>query len=91
MPVSLPGHPPCTLTYTFTPSLLTLGSTKVPPSLGGRGLAKLLAEAAFQHAVKDGRSLELRCWYLEGYLRKKPNDEVIKLLTEEEVSRLLRK
>lgn len=79
------GHEAAVLRYTSSPSsppTLTLYSTVVPASLEGRGVGKLLADAAFGHAVREGGGLRLTCWYLSGYLARHPRREVQELLVE---------
>jgi len=55
-------------------------TTVVPTSLGGKGVAKLLATAAFAWAVENNLEMKLTCWYLAGYLKRNPREDVIKLL-----------
>ena len=80
-------------------------TTVVPESLSGRGVAKLLADEAFEFAVKEQVplkclrflriiiptgwtililfvkvGLKLTCWYLSGYLKRHPRDDVRRLL-----------
>ena len=57
-----------------------LSSTVVPPSLGGRGVAKLLADSAFAWAVANQLKMKLSCWYLAGYLERHPRDDVKSLV-----------
>ena len=46
--------------------------TEVPESHRGQGLAGMLADALFQHAVEAGLRLKLTCTYLQHYLTKHP-------------------
>ena len=82
--LTVSGHSPAVLRYTSTssppPGHLTLYTTVVPPTLEGRGVAKLLADAAFDHAVAERRRVKLTCWYLSGYLARHPREDVIELL-----------
>jgi len=59
---------------------MTMYTTVVPDSLGGRGVAKLLADEAFDFAVKEQVGLKLTCWYLSGYLKRHPRVDVSQLL-----------
>jgi len=79
--ITLPGHESAYLRYTRnTPNGLTMYTTVVPESLSGRGVAKLLADEAFEFAVKEQVGLKLTCWYLSGYLKRHPRDDVRRLL-----------
>lgn len=51
--------------------------TEVPESHRGRGLAGMLADALFQHAVEGGLHLKLTCTYLQHYLTKHPEHSSI--------------
>merc|ERR1719352_951544 len=67
--ITFPTQTPAYLRYRYTtPSSVTMYTTVVPPSLEGRGVAKLLANAAFDWAVEQNLELQLTCWYLAGYL-----------------------
>jgi len=81
--LSIPGHPPAYLRYTMDGAKrATMYTTVVPESLGGRGLAKLLADKAFDFAVHEQVELRLTCWYLSGYLKRHPREDIHKLLLE---------
>jgi len=81
--LSIPGHPPAYLRYTMDGAKrVTMYTTVVPESLGGRGLAKLLADKAFDFAVHEQVELRLTCWYLSGYLKRHPREDIHKLLLE---------
>jgi len=62
------------------PGRVELYTTQVPASLAGKGVAKLLADAAFDWAVSEEQKLELSCWYLTGYLQRHPREDVLALL-----------
>jgi predicted GNAT family acetyltransferase len=81
--LSVPGHESAYLRYTSSPSAITMYTTVVPASLEGRGVAKLLADAAFEHAVERQAGVVLSCWYLSGYLRRHPREDVARLLIQE--------
>lgn len=55
-----------------------LQHTLVPPSFRGKGVAKVLAKAAFDHVVKEDLKMKLSCWYLKGYAEKNPSPEYSK-------------
>merc|ERR1719244_1826199 len=78
--ISIPGHEPAYLRYQNNSDLMTMYTTVVPPSLEGRGVAKLLANAAFDFAVETQREVSLTCWYLSGYLKRHPRDDLMKLI-----------
>jgi len=79
--ITIPGHESAYLRYTRNShDGLTMFTTVVPDSLGGRGVAKLLADEAFEFAVKEQVGLKLTCWYLSGYLKRHPRDDVSRLL-----------
>ena len=73
-----PGHEPAFLEYDLDSDKGTVDmfETFVPPSLRGRGVAKLLADAAFDWAVENKMKMRLSCWYLSGYLERHPRDDV---------------
>ena len=73
-----PGHEPAFLEYDLDPDTGTVDmfETFVPPSLRGRGVAKLMADAAFDWAVENKMKMRLSCWYLSGYLERHPRDDV---------------
>ena len=81
--LNISGHDPSFLEYDFLDrdhSQVDMYETFVPTSLRGQGVAKVLAEAAFNWAVKNNLKLKLSCWYLEGYLKRHPSEDVKKLL-----------
>ena len=80
--IALPGHELAFLRYRFLDSQNTtveMFTTVVPPSLGGRGVAKILADEAFDWAVENDLKMKLTCWYLSGYLQRHPRDSVSRL------------
>lgn len=81
--ITFPTHTPAYLKYRYTtPSTVNMYTTVVPTSLEGKGVAKLLANAAFDWAVEQNLELKLTCWYLSGYLKRNPREEVLKLIKE---------
>ena len=59
---------------------LDLRSTVVPPAFEGQGIAKILAKAAFDHCAENDLKMKLTCWYLDGYLKRHPEDKYTKLV-----------
>jgi len=79
--ISFPSHAPAYLKYRYiTPTSVNMYTTVVPSTLEGKGVAKLLANAAFDWAVENKLEMKLTCWYLAGYLKRNPRDDVIKLV-----------
>ena len=81
--ISVPGHETAYLRYRYLnthPRAVEMFTTVVPPSLGGRGIAKILADEAFDWAVQNELKMKLTCWYLSGYLQRHPRDSVSKLI-----------
>lgn len=78
--IQYPGHDPAYLRYRQDTFCLDLYTTVVPTSLEGRGVAKLLANAAFDHMVSQDLKVKLSCWYLAGYLKRNPREDVRSLL-----------
>lgn len=81
--ISVPGHETAFLRYRYLqtdPRAVEMFTTVVPPSLGGRGVGKLLADDAFNWALDNDIKMKLTCWYLSGYLQRHPREEIVKLL-----------
>ena len=74
------GHRAYLKYYILSPDTVDLASTVVPPELGGRGVAKVLADAAFSWAVDNKLKMKLSCWYLSGYLKRHPKEDVSALV-----------
>ena len=74
------GHRAYLKYYSLSSDTVNLASTVVPPELGGRGVAKILADAAFSWAVDNNLKMKLSCWYLSGYLKRHPRKEVSDLV-----------
>ncbi len=70
------------LRYAVMDNGLDLRSTVVPPAFEGRGIAKVLARAAFDHCAKNDLKMKLTCWYLDGYLKKHPDEKYTKLVVQ---------
>ena len=81
--IAVAGHEIAYLKYRYLDakqSTVEMFTTVVPPSLGGRGVAKILADEAFDWAVQNELKMKLTCWYLSGYLQRHPRDSVSKLI-----------
>jgi len=74
------------LTYRHIGGSLALDHTEVPPELGGRGIASMLARAALQHARSQQLEVVPNCPYVSAYLKKHP--EYQDLLSEENRKRI---
>ena len=75
------GHETAYLKYRYlNHKMVDMFTTQVPSSLGGQGVAKILAEAAFSWAVENDLKMKLSCWYLSGYLKRHPREDVQKLV-----------
>ena len=53
--------------------IVNLLSTVVPKDQGGKGIAKVLANSAFEYCATNNLRMKLTCWYLDGYLKRNPN------------------
>ena len=60
--------------YRKSPGAITLVHTEVPPELGGKGIGSKLARAALDAVRAQGRKLTVECEFLQGYMRKHPED-----------------
>ena len=75
--LTVDGHS-CELLYALTPNLpgqpglMRIHHTEVPPALGGRGLAALLADAALAHARAQGLRVQPSCSYVRLYMQRHP-------------------
>ena len=63
-------------------SSINLLSTNVPKDYEGKGIAKLLANAALDYCANNDLQMTLTCWYLEGYLQRNPNPRYNSLVKE---------
>jgi len=69
--IDIPEHQSPFLKYRHINSdSVDLYTTQVPASLEGRGIAKLLTEAALTYARENGLKVKPSCWYVEGYLKR---------------------
>ena len=79
--LSYANHDTAYLKYRYMESgKVDMFTTVVPNTLGGKGVAKILADAAFNWAVKNNVKMKLSCWYLSGYLKRHPREDVQSLL-----------
>jgi predicted GNAT family acetyltransferase len=62
------------LDYTLADHVMTITHTRVPPAIGGRGIAAELMRAALSTARKFGWSVDPACSYAAAYLREHPQD-----------------
>jgi predicted GNAT family acetyltransferase len=62
------------LDYTLTGSVMTITHTRVPPAIGGRGVAAELMSAALSAARAAGWSVKPACSYAVAYMAKHPQD-----------------
>jgi predicted GNAT family acetyltransferase len=60
------------LDYTLADGVMTITHTRVPPAIGGRGIAAQLMEAALSAARAAGWSVNPACSYAKAYLEKHP-------------------
>jgi uncharacterized protein len=60
------------LDYTLADRVMTITHTRVPPAIGGRGIAAELMEAALSAARGAGWSVSPACSYARTYLEKHP-------------------
>jgi predicted GNAT family acetyltransferase len=60
------------LDYTLADGVMTITHTRVPPAIGGRGIAAQLTEAALGAARAAGWSVNPACSYAKAYLEKHP-------------------
>jgi predicted GNAT family acetyltransferase len=62
------------LDYTLADQVMTITHTRVPPAIGGRGIAAELMRAALSAARISGWSVNPACSYAAAYLQKHPQD-----------------
>ncbi|CAL1275587.1 unnamed protein product [Larinioides sclopetarius] len=59
----------------LSPSKIELEHTIVPESLQGKGLGKLLAEAALEYALDKKLTVKVTCGFVQKYIEKNPKPE----------------
>ena len=62
------------LDYTLTGRVMTITHTRVPPAIGGRGVAAELMRAALDVARAAGWSVDPACSYAAAYMAKHPQE-----------------
>ncbi len=67
------------LDYTLADGVMTITHTRVPPEIGGRGIAAQLMEAALSAARVAGWSVNPACSYAKAYLEKHPQGSTQRL------------
>jgi len=65
------------LDYTLADGVMTITHTRVPPAIGGRGIAAQLMEAALSAARAAGWSVNPACSYAKAYLEKHPQGSAV--------------
>jgi uncharacterized protein len=58
--------------YRLAPDKITLLHTEVPRELGGRGIGSILAKGALEAVRASGLKAEIRCDFLDSYVKKHP-------------------
>lgn len=67
------GDDEAVLGYTRVNDILDIHHTFVPESMRGKGIAEKLAQAAFEHAEKNGLKIIATCPYIrDTFLKKHP-------------------
>ncbi|GIY64914.1 n-acetyltransferase domain-containing protein 1 [Caerostris darwini] len=70
------------LQYQTLPSnIIELEHTVVPESFQGKGIGKLLAEAALEYAIDKKLTVKVTCGFVQKYLEKNPKPEFKNVLT----------
>jgi predicted GNAT family acetyltransferase len=62
------------LDYTLADGVMTITHTRVPPEIGGRGIAAELMKAALSAAHAAGWSVNPACSYAKSYMEKHPQE-----------------
>jgi predicted GNAT family acetyltransferase len=62
------------LDYTLAGQVMTITHTRVPPAIGGRGIAADLMQAALGFGRAAGWSVNPACSYAAAYMAKHPQD-----------------
>ena len=58
--------------YRLAPGKIVLLHTEVPRELGGRGIGSILAEGTLDAVRAKGLKAEIRCDFLDAYVKKHP-------------------
>ena len=62
------------LDYALARNVMTITHTRVPPAIGGRGVAAELMRAALDAARRAGWSVNPACSYAAAYMAKHPQE-----------------
>jgi uncharacterized protein len=62
----------CVLNYVLRDGLITIEHTRVPPALGGRGIASELTQAVFEFARASGFKIIPACSYAAVWAKRHP-------------------
>jgi predicted GNAT family acetyltransferase len=62
------------LDYTLAGGVMTIAHTRVPPAIGGRGVAAEMMAAALRAAKDAGWSVNPACAYAAAYMAKHPSE-----------------
>jgi len=65
----------CVADYQLRGDVMWMTHTRVPPAVGGRGIAARLVQAALDHARARGLKIEPLCSYVDAYMRRHPEVE----------------
>ncbi|WP_255516269.1 GNAT family N-acetyltransferase [Luteimonas suaedae] len=60
------------LAYRLEDGVMAITGTRVPPPVGGRGIAGRLVDAALQHARAEALRVDPRCAYAAAYIDRHP-------------------
>jgi uncharacterized protein len=71
------------LDYTLDGRVMTITHTKVPPAIGGRGIAAELMAAALSAARAAGWTVIAACSYASAYMARHPDQQHIDELLDE--------
>ena len=63
------------LEYTVTGGVMSIMHTRVPPAIGGRGVAAQLMKAALQAAASNQWTVRPVCSYAVTYMKRHPDEQ----------------
>lgn len=70
------GNEKASLKYKMlSPTVMELEHTVVPEAFRGLGIGRILAEAALQYIIKEDLQMKITCEYVQGFVKKYPNNE----------------
>jgi uncharacterized protein len=67
----------CVLDYSLDAEVMTIEHTRVPPAVGGRGIAADLTKAAFDYARTQGLKIIPACRYAAVWAKRHPEAETL--------------